>query len=119
VLVWHDRLAAAPWLRVRPDADALADPDRARPQHAPQFARFRQVEPIMGAQREVLVIAGQRPLGLTAAVAPGTRGPTARAMRRLGTRPAFWRGEPVVGVGPRRLLLGILPGRADPRRQIQ
>ena len=119
VLLWHDRLAATPRLRVRPDADALADPDRARPQHASQFARLRQVEPIMGAQREVLMIAGQGSLGLTAAVAPGTRRPTPGAMCWPGAGPSVWRGEPVVGVRPRRLLLGILPGRADPRGQVQ
>jgi hypothetical protein len=33
-------------LRMRADADALSDPDRAGAEHAPKFARARQVDPV-------------------------------------------------------------------------
>jgi hypothetical protein len=51
-LPWGRRptgLQALASARMRADAHALANPDGARTQHAPQFAGPRQVNPIMGA----------------------------------------------------------------------
>ncbi len=65
---------------------ALADPVGAGPQRAAQFPAAGQVTAGPGAQREELVVAG---LIVVPPVYPGRRG------------------EPVVGVGPHRGLLGI------------
>jgi hypothetical protein len=53
--------------RMRADPHTLADPDGAGTQHAPQFAGPRQVNPIMGAKGEVLMIAREEADGMTAA----------------------------------------------------
>jgi len=50
------------------DPDALADPHRGGPQHAAQLAALRQVKPLVRAQGEVLVIAGEPAAAVTAVV---------------------------------------------------
>jgi len=112
-------LAAAASLRVGADADALANPDRARPQHASQLARFRQVEPLMRPQCEVFVIAGERACRVTgsASVRPGEP----MAATSVEPRRVAWvrRRKPIIGIRPGGRLLRILPGCADARREVQ
>jgi hypothetical protein len=79
----------------RPGARALAGPDGAGPQDAPQLAVARQIGPVPGAQREVLCLAGQ--------VAPGLGG---RHLRRSG--------KPVVRIRPLGRLARIGPRPAEP-----
>jgi hypothetical protein len=81
----------------RASAHALAEPQRAGPQHAAELADARQVPPVPGPQREVLVVAGQ-----IADIRGGADG-----------------GEPVVRVRPRSSLLGIEAGRSYPRSQLR
>ncbi len=84
-------------LRPRASAHALAEPQRAGPQHAAELADARQVSPVPGPQREVLVVAGQ-----IADIRGGADG-----------------GEPVVRVRPRSSLLGIEAGCSYPRSQLR
>jgi len=86
-----------PRLRARAGTHALAEPQRAGPQHAAQLASARQVSPVAGAQREVLMVAGQ-----------------AAAIRASATG-----GEPVVRVRPGGGLLRVEPGRGDPCGQLR
>jgi hypothetical protein len=81
---------------VRPGARAVADPDRAGAQHAPQLAGARQVGPVTRAEREVL--------GLAREIAAQMAGPGRRARRVRGP------GEAVVWIGPRGGLARIEPG---------
>jgi hypothetical protein len=83
-------------LRPRASANALAEPQRAGPQHAPELARAWQVCPVPGPQREVLMLARQV----------------------AGFRTAARRREPVVRVGPRGSLLGIEAGGSYPPGQL-
>lgn len=69
-------------------ADALAGPDGAGPQHAPQFAGAGQVGPIPGPQGEVLSLTRQEPFQTAVDLAPAGRRNRARI------------GEPVVRVWP-------------------
>ncbi len=85
-----------PRLHARAGAHALAEPERAGPQHAAQLTGAGQVPPVPRPQREVLVVAGQ-----VARVRAAARG-----------------GEPVVRVRPGGSLLGIEAGGGDPLRQL-
>ena len=85
-------------LQVLAGSRALAEPDRARPQHAPQLAGAGQVTPVPRAQREVLMV-------VMPEASTGPAVPPGRAVARAGS------GESVVGVRPGRRLLGIQPGR--------
>lgn len=112
------RLAALARLGAAAYALALANPDRARPQDASQLAGLRQVDPLMRAQREVLVIAGDKSGGVLAVAAtrPGLSKPGISAWARR-TAAARYR-KSVIRVRPSRRLLGILPGRTDSRREV-
>jgi hypothetical protein len=128
VLAWHPVLArncalarVCPLLDVRmlSDPDALADPDRAGPEHAPKLAGARRIEALAGAQREVLMIAGE-----VAGAVGGAARLLACQCRVLPCGPSMMeptvirRGEPVVRIRPRRGLLGIRARRADPLREL-
>ncbi len=76
MLAWYPRLArfrrptgleALASTRMRADPHTLANPDGAGTQHASQFAGPRQVNPIMGAKGEVLMIAREETDRVTAA----------------------------------------------------
>lgn len=83
-------------LGARASAHALAQPQRAGPQHAAELAGARQVSPVPRPQGEVLVIAGQ----------------AASIRAAAGSR------EPVVRVRPRCGLLGVEAGGGNPRSQV-
>jgi len=99
-------------------AHALAYPDRARAEHAPQFAGTRQVSAVPRAQREVLVVAWQvtncltTVSAITASDCLTGRGASAQASGGA----AAGRGEPVVRIRPGCRLLRVLPGCADALR---
>jgi hypothetical protein len=80
-----------------PGADALAHPHSARAQCAAQLTAAREVDPVAGAEREVLGLAGQ----VTASVMSVRLTLLSGRHRRTG--------EPVVGVGPGVGLLGVEP----------
>ncbi len=96
-----------------PDADALADPDRARAKHAPQFARARQVNALTRAERKVLVIAGQVAIKMAQVASTASGG-----CIRGGTGVRAHR-EPVVRIWPGCGLVGILPRGADPLGELR
>jgi hypothetical protein len=133
-LVWHrgpTGLVPMACPSVRADADAFADPYRSGSQHAAQLAALWQVEPLMRPQREVLVIAGEHASVVSGAVSshvdrpvvanivrPG-RGAGVRG-RGLGCGRGRGRGrEPVVWIRPGGRLHRILPGGADPLREVR
>jgi hypothetical protein len=93
---------------VRSGARALADPDRAGSQQAPQLAGAGQIRPVARAQREILRLAGQVTTGM-----PGQAG----LGMRLGARRVADRrrrhGEPVVGVRPGSGLPWVQPRPGD------
>jgi hypothetical protein len=98
--------------RALADPCALAQPDRARPQHAAQLARSRQVHPVTGAQREVLVITGHAADRARATALQALGQASANALARTGDR------EPVVGVWPGSGLRWVAARRANPLGQL-
>jgi hypothetical protein len=101
-------------LRLSPDAGAVADPDRARPQDAAQLAAYRQVKPVMRVQRKVLVIPGEH----ARAVPMRAAEPVAMTGVRYGGGAVAWGREPVIGIRPGGHLLRIVPRRIDPCREV-
>jgi hypothetical protein len=97
VVGWHVARWRVALLRARARAHALAEPERAGPQYAAELAGARQVCPVPGPQREVLVLAGQV----------------------ADIRAAAGSGEPVVRVRPRSSLLGIEAGGCYPRSKLR
>jgi hypothetical protein len=83
------------------DSSALAHPDGAGPEDAPQFSAARQVHPIPRSQREVFGFARQIAARVVA------------CRCRLGRGGSRWwlrARKPVIGVGPRRSLARVKPG---------
>jgi hypothetical protein len=105
-------LVAMATLRMCADADALAHPDRARPEHAPQFAGLGQVKPLMRPQREVLVIPGQHAGTVAGAVCTRTAHPLTATIFGSGRSARVRARKPVVRIRPVGRLLRILPGGA-------
>ncbi len=96
VLTGHGVLTSAAvltGLQVLAGAGALAYPDGAGTQHAPQLASARQVGPVARAESEILVVAGHRSGGMGR--------------------------EPVIRVRPLGSEAGIQPGLADALRQLR
>jgi hypothetical protein len=93
---------------LRPGARAIADPDRAGSQQAPQLAGAGQIRAVTGTQREVLRLAGQ----VTARMA-GDGGLRLRASRCLVAGRGRGARESVIGIWPRDRLAGIQAGSAD------
>jgi hypothetical protein len=93
-------------------ADALADPHRGGSQHASQLAALGQVKPLVRAQGEVLVIAGE-PAAVTAKLSTHAARPAARNF--VGPRgDNLNRGrKSVVRIRPGGRLQRVLPGGAD------
>jgi hypothetical protein len=97
------------------DPDALADPHRGGPQHAAQLAALRQVKPLVRAQGEVLVIAGESAAAVTGVVSTDADWPTARNIVGPGRDElVLVRGrKSVVRIRPGGRLERVLPGGAD------
>jgi len=111
-------VAAATRLCVRPDADALAHPDRGGSQHAPQLARCREVKPLVRPEREVLVIARQHADCVIGPVRMRASRSMTLTLVRPGRRAGLRRREPVIWIRPGSRLLRILPSRAHAGRQV-
>jgi len=111
------RLRRLAVVRMLTDADALTDPDGARAEHTSQFAGTGHVHSFTGAQREVLMVAGQVAGGVTD-TAVGLAGrwlslPRASIKASHLVAVAVRSREPVVRVGPGCCLCGIRTRRAD------
>ena len=111
------RLRQLAVVRMLTDADALTNPDGTRAQHASQLAGTGHVHSFAGAQREVLMVAGQVAGGVTD-TAVGLAGrwlslPRASIKASRLVAVAVRSREPVVRVGPGCCLRGIRTRRAD------
>jgi hypothetical protein len=103
-------------LRVSANADTLADPDRAGPQHAPQLAGLRQVKPLMRPQSEVLVIPRQGADAEASAVSMYAGPPIANVSLRRSRDAGVRHRKPVIWIRPDSRLRRILAGRANSLR---